>query len=354
MTTIKNLDKPAVLVFSLQEFLDRYNMAFENFPKIVADSPFYMYDQSLNDVGPKFPDEDPVTDEDCDIGFGLLETIWRNYVARADTPYGSHIFKIMTKSDEEGFYVAPTYGFLPGYSMEKAKQTILDHGFEIVTWDEFWNEEPMYFYVGTPDSDDDFSDEDDSENPSDGVRLLVKTDASEDMHQTSFGGLPVKERNSSFEWPKCACGAELQYQGKIKTDIGYEMIFMQNCDDWGGDKVIVVTSDDLEYVHPTNSQMALRETHYSTKIVVSDDSDYDTARENYPARRRDVLGQIAGNPSWIQDDEIPNCDCCNKEMRFVAQLEEGPDHETAMNFGGGCGYLFDCEVGKTAKFVVQN
>ena len=30
-------------------------------------------------------------------------------------------------------------------------------------------------------------------------------------------------------------------------------------------------------------------------------------------------------------------------MRFLAQLEEGPDWRTEMNFGGGgCGYVFDC------------
>ena len=40
-------------------------------------------------------------------------------------------------------------------------------------------------------------------------------------------------------------------------------------------------------------------------------------------------------------------------MRFVAQLEEGPDHRTAMNFGGGVGYLFDCKEGKTAKEIAD-
>ena len=39
-------------------------------------------------------------------------------------------------------------------------------------------------------------------------------------------------------------------------------------------------------------------------------------------------------------------------MRFVAQLEEGPDHITAMNSsGGGAAYLFDCKEGKTTKFL---
>ena len=76
----------------------------------------------------------------------------------------------------------------------------------------------------------------------------------------------------------------------------------------------------------------------------------DNARENWKGNKRDVLGQLYGEPSWIQGDETPECDCCNKPMRFVAQLEEGPDHRTAMNFGGGgVAYLFDCKQGKTAK-----
>jgi len=161
---IKDLNKPAVLVFSLQEFFESYGMALENFPEHIYDSPFYMYDQAFSDSGPEFPDEDPVTDEDCDLGFGLLETIWKEYVAQSNTAYSSHIFKIRAYAGEDGFYIAPTYGFLPGYTMDKAKEAILDHGFEIVTWDEFWNDEPTYFYIGTADPDDDFSSETDSEN----------------------------------------------------------------------------------------------------------------------------------------------------------------------------------------------
>lgn len=41
-------------------------------------------------------------------------------------------------------------------------------------------------------------------------------------------------------------------------------------------------------------------------------------------------------------------------MRFVAQLEEGLNPKTALNFGGGgTAYLFDSKDGKTAKFLWQ-
>ena len=67
-----------------------------------------------------------------------------------------------------------------------------------------------------------------------------------------------------------------------------------------------------------------------------------------------MLGQLAGAPSWLQGDETPVCAACQNRMRFVAQLEEGPDHNTAMNFGGGCAYVFDCSCGAaTGKMLWQ-
>jgi hypothetical protein len=41
-------------------------------------------------------------------------------------------------------------------------------------------------------------------------------------------------------------------------------------------------------------------------------------------------------------------------MRFVAQLEQGPDSASEMNFGGGCAYVFDCGCGAhAAKMLWQ-
>ncbi len=185
------------------------------------------------------------------------------------------------------------------------------------------------------------------------IQLLINEAAENILDATSFGGLPVKEAGTAAAWPRCSCGAELQYQGKVKTDIGYELIFMYNCDDWGDGKVIIVDADNLEFYSPEDAEIALRATEYGAKIIETDEEDYETARENWKGNRRQVLGQLYGEPSWIQGDDTPKCKCCNKKMRFVAQLEEGPDHKTAMNFGGGAGYLFDCIEGRTAKFVVQ-
>ena len=56
-----------------------------------------------------------------------------------------------------------------------------------------------------------------------------------------------------------------------------------------------------------------------------------------------ILGFLGGRPDWIQNDETPVCSACGRPMTLAAQLEEGPDYRTAMNFGGGgCGYVFAC------------
>jgi hypothetical protein len=197
------------------------------------------------------------------------------------------------------------------------------------------------------------------------ITLLVDDNSkSEILDDTSFGGRPVQAVGKNIEWPKCAnCEAEMQYLGKIKTDIGLEMIFMCNndpgmCDEWdadgGGNKVIIIDEKNLGFFQPVEPELSLRGITYGVKFVETDDIDYDTARENWTGDKRAILGQLYGEPSWIQGDETPQCDCCNKMMRFVSQLEEGPDHSTAMNFGGGgVAYLFDCKEGKTAKFLWQ-
>ncbi|HYF68581.1 MAG TPA: hypothetical protein VD884_10610 [Ohtaekwangia sp.] len=124
------------------------------------------------------------------------------------------------------------------------------------------------------------------------------------------------------------------------------------CND-GGNKVIIVNNDKLEFVKPGDRKLSLRETEYGVKLVKVEATDYDSARENWIGNRREVLGQLYGEPIWLQSDETPTCSCCGKSMRFVAQLEQGPDYKTQMNFGGGVAYLFDCIEGSTAKFLWQ-
>ena len=197
------------------------------------------------------------------------------------------------------------------------------------------------------------------------IKLLINDPLKKNIvDESGFGGLPITPIDRSFEWPKCKnCGSSLQYLGKIKTDIGLEMIFMCNddpgmCDEWdaegGGNKVLIVDNSNLKFVTADTREESVREVEHGVKELNVDANDYDAARENYTGEKRDVLGQLFGEPTWLQGDETPNCDCCSKPMRFVAQLEEGPDYKTAMNFGGGgVAYLFDCTEGKTGKFLWQ-
>lgn len=70
------------------------------------------------------------------------------------------------------------------------------------------------------------------------------------------------------------------------------------------------------------------------------------------ASSRDVMGQMGGEPDWIQASEIPDCICGNP-MKFVAQIEEGPS-EGGINFGGGSAYAFLCDHCESqARFLWQ-
>jgi len=200
------------------------------------------------------------------------------------------------------------------------------------------------------------------------IKLLINKDEPSSINETSFGGSPVKGINEEFNWPRCACcKGYMQFLGKLKTDIGLEQIFMcQNepglCEEWspndGGNQIIVTIESNLEYVTPPVGDNLVRDTHYGVTVVEFESNDYDEAREKWSSDNgvspRQVLGQLLGKPSWIQGDETPVCNDCNSNMRFVAQIEQGPNWETEMNFGGGgCAYSFDCACNSKAKFLWQ-
>ncbi|MFD0528974.1 hypothetical protein ACFQ1I_21810 [Kitasatospora arboriphila] len=79
--------------------------------------------------------------------------------------------------------------------------------------------------------------------------------------------------------------------------------------------------------------------------------DYEAARLGRPDEA--LLGQLGGGPAWLQYDQTPDCPSCDRAMAMVVQLEEGPDHLTAMNFGSGSAYAFACEPCGSAAFLWQ-
>jgi hypothetical protein len=126
------------------------------------------------------------------------------------------------------------------------------------------------------------------------------------------------------------------------------------CDEWdaelGGNCVIVFPgTGEMVSLEAPSSGRACRSVVHGANVTEVADASYEEAREQWASKGtgRTVLGQLLGEPDWIQGDETPNCNSCAEPMRFVAQLEEGPDlapgHDTSMNFGGGCAYVFECE-----------
>jgi hypothetical protein len=207
------------------------------------------------------------------------------------------------------------------------------------------------------------------------ISLLINDSANEDQTENliRFGGKPSAP-GGILQWPTCtSCQGNMQFLGQLAPHAqdGEEsllLLFMcQNnpglCDEWDGDSggnlVIVVARKCLGLVEPPTTGETIRSVSHSASITNVESEDYDNAREVWAGSTgisaRNVLGQIGGQPAWLQGEEVPLCDQCGKSMSFVAQLEEGPDYQTAMNFGGGCAYIYrcGCDAGQ-AKMLWQS
>ena len=191
---------------------------------------------------------------------------------------------------------------------------------------------------------------------------------------TVFGGRPVMPRGTPFNWPVCkACKGQMQFLGRLAVpadefgEARFALLFMCNndpglCDEWDPDEganfVFIVPSKDADTTPNSPAATAIRKTTYGATLLSLPIADYDAALKAWandnkkPAR--EVLGQLFGEPTWVQSEHRPACDKCGKTMRFIAQVEEGPDMNDQMNFGGGCAYVFECNCGSNiGKFLWQ-
>jgi hypothetical protein len=134
------------------------------------------------------------------------------------------------------------------------------------------------------------------------------------------------------------------------------------CDEWdpsaGGNRAFVFTPDATHIPIPPGDGIALLDEACAVEFEEVDTEDYLDAPERWHQRSsrpaQEVLGQVGGRPAWLQNDETPACSSCAQPMTFVVQLEEGHDHRTSMNFGGGgCGYGFCCRACASAAFLWQ-
>ena len=204
--------------------------------------------------------------------------------------------------------------------------------------------------------------------PVDGHALVTRT-----------GGIPLTP--TGFRWPRCAeCSGPMQFLAQLLLDDvnlhgadavsesrGILSIFMcQNepglCDEWdpaaGGNQALLFSRAELAAAPVPAQGTTLLSEACGIDYAPMDAAGYGEARSLWSEAGgrplRDVLGQLRGAPSWLQGDETPSCPSCAQPMGFVAQLEEGHDHRTAMNFGGGgCGYAFSCEPCGQGAFLWQ-
>ncbi len=198
------------------------------------------------------------------------------------------------------------------------------------------------------------------------MQLLIVSRSPIESLQTRFGGLPLLAVEST--WPRCAeCDEPMQFLGQLRhADDALMALFMcdnseSSCEHWdpdaGSNRVVLLHPEHLVQPEVPDNPHALRPSSYGAAYLNCDASGYETARRawtNATSRpMRDVLGQLGGEPQWLQHDETPQC-ACGQPMRFIAQLEQGPNAQEEMNFcGGGCAYIFVCDD-HAAKMVIQS
>ncbi|MGW5274572.1 hypothetical protein ACWEQP_18735 [Streptomyces sp. NPDC004044] len=198
---------------------------------------------------------------------------------------------------------------------------------------------------------------------------------------TRTGGTPLAPAGAA--WPSCAkCSGPMQFLAQILLNgLGHPVseadtqadrvmaIFMcQNdpgmCDEWSptasGNRALLYPFDALQpMAAPGPNEDVLRLGAVNAVTLVSSPSaDYFSAREEWGKCSgnglENVLGQLGGEPDWLQGDETPTCSTCTQPMILVAQFEDGPDHSTAMNFGGcGTAFAFACGPCIQAAFLWQ-
>ncbi|MDY0816185.1 hypothetical protein [Kitasatospora purpeofusca] len=218
-----------------------------------------------------------------------------------------------------------------------------------------------------------------------------------DATVTRIGGVPLAPPGTA--WPSCAdCGGPLQFLAQFVLDGSgaavtggpgqqdrlLALFACQNrpgvCQDWearsGANLALILPAqglapiplpvpsdpdegepDDESDESDEDDVLLLGATRAAEPQLLPEAQNFDSARAAWAARtgrpRNHVLGQLNGTPAWLQYDQTPNCATCAEPMRLAVQLQEGPDHLTAMNFGSGRAYAFTCSPCADAAFLWQ-
>jgi hypothetical protein len=134
----------------------------------------------------------------------------------------------------------------------------------------------------------------------------------------------------------------------------------EDCGTWdsvgGANLAVIFREKDLVAAAPPEGNSVRPEVE-AVKFVSVNENDYEEARVAWSRQEgqtpRWVLGQLGGDPSWLQGDETPACPDCEISMDFILQMEEGHDYSTSANFGGGSAYVFACSSCDEAAFLWQ-
>ncbi|MGA4843425.1 hypothetical protein [Streptomyces sp. G45] len=196
--------------------------------------------------------------------------------------------------------------------------------------------------------------------------LLIHDGAADPLAPTPrTGGVPLVPEG--FAWPECGeCEGAMQFLAHLPLDTDVVAVFQcQNdpglCDEWdatgGGNKAFRFAAEGLvPAVVPEEGETRLGAVSALRAERVAADG-FAEALDQWAdggGEPRLVQGQLGGAPAWVQGDETPDCPACTAPMAFAAQLEEGHDHATAANFGGGgIGYVFTCGDCREAAFLWQ-
>ncbi|MFD5556184.1 hypothetical protein ACFWIA_20375 [Streptomyces sp. NPDC127068] len=178
------------------------------------------------------------------------------------------------------------------------------------------------------------------------------------------GGIPLAP--ADFAWPRCdTCRGAMQFLAHLPFDDAVVAVFScanepGQCAQWeafeGGNRAFLFPPDGLVPATVPEAGETRLGAVTAIRTEVVDEDAYDDARGVYGARvgrGRAVLGSWGGEPDWYDPDGWPSCPQCARRMDFVAHLEEGYEHRTAANFGGGLGYVLTCAPCTRAVFLTQ-
>jgi len=191
---------------------------------------------------------------------------------------------------------------------------------------------------------------------------------------SKLGGKPVFA--AQLEAPLCqSCGQQMDFLGQFRLDSPLQLsnryqiayVFMcpgqtdargwLTCQTWeafSGANALILQEDHGLALLP---DIPARYPDYELTLQRAPEPDLDVSRfdlANDEKTQVSMATKLGGVPAWIQNNDTPCCPNCGETMRFVAQIDAGPDgyfpeqstewHQYYMfGFGdAGKGYVFIC------------